>query len=112
MTLLINRRDKKRYDFYIGRGTTFGNPHTIGYCNLCNKTHDRKDCVDTYKIYFYNRLLTDSSFHDKVLSLKGQTLGCWCKPKLCHGDIIIEYLEGIPNENERTNNVKTTHFFD
>jgi len=19
---------------------------------------------------------------------------CWCKPKACHGDVIVEYLEG------------------
>ena len=22
--------------------------------------------------------------------LKGKTLGCWCKPNNCHGDILIE----------------------
>ena len=29
------------------------------------------------------------------MSLDGETLGCYCKPKACHGDIIIETIEYI-----------------
>jgi len=25
--------------------------------------------------------------------LRGKILGCWCKPKACHGDVIIELLD-------------------
>jgi hypothetical protein len=25
--------------------------------------------------------------------LDGRTLGCWCKPLACHGDILVELLE-------------------
>jgi hypothetical protein len=25
--------------------------------------------------------------------LQGKTLGCWCKPLACHGDVIVEILE-------------------
>jgi hypothetical protein len=25
--------------------------------------------------------------------LRGKTLGCWCKPEACHGDILVELLE-------------------
>lgn len=35
--------------------------------------------------------------------LKGRTLGCWCKdasdPKPCHGDILIEMAQGLPEAN-------------
>lgn len=25
--------------------------------------------------------------------LKGKTLGCWCKPECCHGDVLINLLK-------------------
>ena len=28
-----------------------------------------------------------------ALDLEGKVLGCWCAPKLCHGEEIIEVLE-------------------
>ena len=27
--------------------------------------------------------------------LKGKTLGCFCKPKICHGDILVELVNGL-----------------
>jgi hypothetical protein len=51
-----------------------------------------------YKDWFYRRL-TDPVFRDKVHSLKGKVLACWCKPDTCHGDIIVEYLEYVFKSN-------------
>jgi hypothetical protein len=28
------------------------------------------------------------------LELKGKTLGCWCKPEACHGDILAKLADG------------------
>lgn len=25
--------------------------------------------------------------------LRGKTLGCWCRPKACHGDVLVELLK-------------------
>jgi hypothetical protein len=97
MTTLVNiRKGKHKCDVYIGRGTPFGNPHVIGYCLICRRVHDREDSVKEYRIYF-NRRLTDQTFRDRVLSLKDKVLGCWCVPLLCHGMVIVEFLE--TNEN-------------
>jgi hypothetical protein len=97
ITTLVNIRKRKghprpKYDVLIDRRTIFGNPHPIGYCNVCQRVHDRKDCISEYKKDFYKHL-TNPEFRDKVLSLKDQVLGCWCAPLPCHGDVIIEYLE-------------------
>jgi len=97
MTTVINIRRKKgqkrpHCDVLIDRTSPFGNPHNIGFCPVCNKVHDRKEAIAEYKKDFYI-CLTDSEFRDSVLKLKGKTLGCWCKPLPCHGDIIVEYLE-------------------
>ena len=40
-------------------------------------------------------MLVDSEFATRVKGLRGKQLGCFCKPKACHGDVIVEYLENI-----------------
>jgi hypothetical protein len=35
-----------------------------------------------------------------VRELRGKVLGCYCKPKRCHGDIIAEYVNGFYKEEE------------
>lgn len=90
MTKVVNIYQEE-YDVYIGRagrGSTgyFGNPFTLG-------GGARGSTIEKYKIYFYNRLKNDPEFKEKILALKGKTLGCFCKPKACHGDIIADYLD-------------------
>ena len=29
----------------------------------------------------------------KLPLLENKILGCWCKPKACHGDILVKYVE-------------------
>ena len=70
MTSLVNIRKIKgqpraKYDVLIDRRTIFGNPHLIGQCNICNRVHDRKDCIAEYKKYFYKRCLTDTIFRER-----------------------------------------------
>ena len=79
---------KEQFDVYIGRGSPFGNPFTV-------KQYGRQGCIEKYREWFYKELQLDPIFMDKVLQLKGKTLGCFCKPKDCHGDVIIEYLEKV-----------------
>lgn len=31
-------------------------------------------------------------------TLRGKTLGCWCKPSKCHGDVLVELLAMTPAE--------------
>jgi len=35
---------------------------------------------------------------DSLIELKGKTLGCWCHPKQCHGDILSKWANSIGNE--------------
>ena len=30
---------------------------------------------------------------DDLLSLDGKRLGCYCKPKPCHGDVLVELVK-------------------
>ena len=100
-TTVVNIKNK-RCDVRIDRTTMFGNPYRIG------SDGDRKQVIEKYRIYFYNKL-KNSKFRDKVLQLKGKSLGCHCNPLACHGDVIVEYLEGI---NEIKHDTKTIDFTD
>lgn len=96
-TRVVNIR-KSKYNIYIGRaghGQTgyFGNPHPVGYCEICKKIHDREEALSEFKKYFYQKIASDPTFKERVLSMKGKTLGCFCKPNNCHGDIYVEWLE-------------------
>lgn len=84
-TTVVNRT-KEDYDVYIGRGSDFGNPYRIG------PDGTREEVIVKYRDYFYQRIVYDEMFKKAVLNLRGKRLGCFCKPKDCHGDIIVEYL--------------------
>lgn len=76
----INEKD---YDIYIGRSSKWGNPFKIGIDG------NRLEVIEKYEKYIRNnkKLLEDLS------ELEGKTLGCYCKPKLCHGDVLIKLIE-------------------
>jgi len=93
-TKLINLKTYNKEDYVlIDRTTIFGNPYLIG------KHGSRKDVIARHKRYFYNRL-KDALFREAVESLAGKTLACWCTPLLCHGDVIIEYLESLDEKTK------------
>jgi hypothetical protein len=91
---------REAYDVYIGRAGrgqkgVFGNPVAIGRkCPECEKVHkDGGSTLGCFRKYFFRRLEEDTEFKSEVLALKGKKLGCFCKPKPCHGDVIVKYLE-------------------
>ncbi len=100
-TTVVNLR-ASTFDVYIGRAGkgyagAFGNPSRIGFkCDQCGEVHHTAgDTIPCFRLYFYQRLKVDPEFKSKVHSLNGKTLGCFCKPGPCHGDIISEYLNSL-----------------
>lgn len=77
------------YDVYIGRPGPWGNPFAIG------RDGDRAQVIDKYR-----RWLTDQpELVAKARSeLRGKTLGCWCAPMACHGDVLTEVANAEPEE--------------
>jgi hypothetical protein len=86
-TKVVNKDRGEAFDVYIGRGTPWGNPYAIGADGM-----DRDEVIEKYKKYFKDVILTDENKKRDILTLRGKTLGCHCKPQACHGDIIAEYL--------------------
>lgn len=75
----------------IDRTTQFGNPFRL---DEDGGEYTRKESVEKYRDWFENKIQDDPEFRKSVEELRGETLGCWCKPKACHGDVILEYLRG------------------
>jgi len=91
-TKLINYRtynlDKSKVT-PIDRRSIFGNHFIIG------RHGNRDEVIELYRQDFRIRIRTDATFRYAIEKLVGKTLGCWCTPLPCHGDVIIEYLEGL-----------------
>jgi len=86
----IRRTPDAQIDQYIDRRSDFGNPFKL---QKDGGDYTREESVEAYRDWFYsdeNETLRERAKEE----LKGKTLGCWCKPKACHGDVLIAFLEG------------------
>ena len=97
-TRVVNIR-KEAYDVYIGRAGKgqdgyFGNPFRLKQDMI------RGGTLAGFREYFYRRLVNDAEYRRRVHELQGKTLGCFCKPHPCHGDIIKEYLDRMAGRGE------------
>lgn len=90
MTRVVNL-SKEPYDVFIGRGSKWGNPftHIKDKTTLADVIVDtREEAIERYREY----LEGNQELLDSLDELEGKTLGCYCKPKSCHGDILLEFL--------------------
>jgi hypothetical protein len=77
-------------DVYIGRACNTGgwdlaaskwaNPYRVAECGTVEAA------VEKYRQYI---MRTPSLLND-IGELRGKTLGCWCKPGPCHGDVLVK----------------------
>ena len=92
-TRVVNKY-KEPYDIYIGRGSKWGNPFT----HIADKktkadfvVASRDEAIESYREWIVNQPQLLKDLHE----LKGKTLGCFCKPKKCHGDALVELVNGL-----------------
>lgn len=72
---------KESYDVYIGRGSKWGNPF-----QMKDRSDAERDRVcDEFEKYFWT-----TDLPNQLHELKGKKLGCFCKPKRCHGDFLAD----------------------
>ena len=57
-----------------------------------------------YNTYYYDRFYNPgqalTNHAESRSELKGKTLGCWCKPKKCHGDILLEIANDLRSRKD------------
>ena len=71
---------------YIGRGSYWGNPHS-----MFEDGDDREEVIRKYK-YDFDFEKFPHIEKKEVYKLAGKKLGCFCKPATCHGDVLADYL--------------------
>ena len=76
---------KEPHDVYIGRPSKWGNPFSIGLDG------NREEVILKYEAYIRAR----PDLLKALPELKGKTLGCWCSPHPCHGDVLVKLIEEI-----------------
>ena len=95
---------KEKYDVYIGRVSNskfhYGNPFTHKKDTLASVVlGSREECIEAFRKW----VLQEDYMHieperrnwirENLHTLKGKTLGCWCKPQSCHGDVLLALCE-------------------
>lgn len=74
---------RSAHDVYIGRPSKWGNPFVLG------QDGDRSAVVVKYEAW----LKKQPHLMAALSELRGKTLGCWCSPKACHGDVLARLAE-------------------
>jgi hypothetical protein len=82
-TVVINKRDQRPGDVYIGRPSKWGNPFVIG------PDGDREEVISKYRYWIEDQ----PELLAALPELKGKRLVCYCAPKPCHGDVLAELAE-------------------
>ena len=92
----LRRRDDKVIqdcDVYIGREvkhegswnldeSKWANPYKIA------EFETREECLAKYETHIRNT----PELWNSLDELRGKTLGCWCKPEGCHGDVLVKLI--------------------
>lgn len=67
-----------------GEDQNGGNPFKIGIDG------NRQAVINLYREWIIHQPIFDD-----IEELRGKTLGCFCHPLPCHGDVLIEFLERV-----------------
>lgn len=78
-------------DVYIGRPSKWGNPFSHrGGTKALFVVPTVEEAINLYDLW----LNEQEALLAVLEQLRGKTLGCWCKPRLCHGDVLAARAEG------------------
>jgi len=89
MTKVVHLR-REPYDVRIDRRSKWGNPYRMP------QDGDRETVIAKYRDYILGKPVLLAALGD----LRGKTLGCWCKPAACHGDVLVNLCDSA-NWEER-----------
>lgn len=80
---------------YIGRempnfslkGSKFANPFKL------SEDETRETTIERYRKWLWEQIKLGNISIDDLLSLDGKDLVCYCSPKPCHGDVLVNAVE-------------------
>jgi len=86
MTARVVHCRREPYDVLIDRQTHWGNPFVIGTDGT------REEVIIKYRAW----IMTQPHMIEWAKkTLRGKVLGCWCAPKACHGDVLLEIANDV-----------------
>ena len=81
------------YTWRIDRQSAWGNPYVL---SNTRSAQARAACLLSY----VRELKTCPNILADAGKLRGEVLGCWCAPRLCHGDVLAT-LAAVDTVDER-----------
>ncbi len=85
MTNRVVHCKRQPYDVYIGRPGKWGNPFVL------KRESDRAAALEQYRAW----VMRQPELMAALGELRGKVLGCWCAPRLCHGDVLVELADAL-----------------
>lgn len=83
MSAAVVHCKREPFDVYIGRPSRWGNPFSIG------RDGTRAEVIAKYEAW----IVTQPELLAALPDLAGKTLGCWCSPLACHGDVLARLAD-------------------
>jgi hypothetical protein len=83
--------NKEHFDLFIGRPSKWSNKFIIGVDGT------RAQVIAKYRKW----IRTQPKLLDSIHELDGKVLGCWCDPKPCHGQVLLELLAEWKRRNAK-----------
>lgn len=95
-TRVVNVYHGTGYDVSIMRPSRWGNPYShLPQTSALWRVDTREDAVRLYDEWVRRQPHLMKALHE----LKGKVLGCCCKPKQCHGDVLVKLVnEAFPEQ--------------
>ena len=112
-TTVVNVRTGEPFDVYIGRAVPRAKDRRCRVCSPWANPFGFKlpagapvilgvdaGCVEE-RLQIYEAALEamvrrwPDEVVPRLLKLRGKRLGCWCKPDLCHGDVLVKVVERV-----------------
>ena len=89
---------KEPYDVYIGRPSVWGNHYSHLDGTMAElRVASRDEAIVAYENWLRKMIDEDREFviEQYLRPIAGKTLGCWCAPKACHGDVLIKVCKEL-----------------
>jgi len=103
---VVNVSGRQYFDVYVGRPSkrirsdrNWGNPFKVG------RDGSRTSVICKYINWIFSDLQSDL-FWRIFFDLRGLTLGCWCSPQPCHGDIMLCIANAVFEIGEEYRTIK------
>lgn len=77
--------------YYVegAKGSKWANPYSL-------ERYTREESLALYKDYVLHskkKWKNGKTLKQSLNELHGKTLGCWCAPERCHGDVLVSLLD-------------------